>query len=146
MRELEHKEGRALKNWCFWTEELENTLESTLESKEMKSVNLKGNQPWIHFGRIDAEAEAPVLWPPDANSWLIGKDPDIGKNLRQKEKRVTDCWMAWRWSGTGKHGMLQSMQLWRVGYDWATEQQHDIQYIILQRYGVKYSIMPKLMY
>ena len=89
MWELGHKEGWVLKNWCFRTVVLKKTLESPLESK-IKPVNLKGNQPWILFGRTDAEAEAPVLWPHDANSWLIGKDPDTGKDWRQKEKRVTE--------------------------------------------------------
>ena len=67
-----------------------SSLPPLLESKEIKPVNLKGNQPWILFGRADAEAEAPIIWPPDSNSWLIGKDPDAGKDWRQKEKRVTE--------------------------------------------------------
>ena len=79
-----------LRNWYFWTVLLEKTLKSPLESKAIKPVNLKVNQPWILFGRTDAEAEAPVLWPPDVNSWLIGKDPDARKDWRQKEKRVTE--------------------------------------------------------
>ena len=77
---LDNKEGTALKNWCFGTVVLEKTLESPLESKEIKPVNLKGNQPWILFGRTDAEAEAPILWLPDANSQLTGKDPDARKD------------------------------------------------------------------
>ena len=76
MWELDHKEGWAPKNWCFWTVVLEKTLESPLDSKEIKPVNPKGNQAWIFVGRTDAEAEAPILCPPDAKSWLIGKDPD----------------------------------------------------------------------
>ena len=87
--ELDHKEGRVLKNWCFWTMVLEKTLESLLDSQEIKPVNSKWNQPWTFIGRTDAEAEAPVLWPPDSNSWLIGKDPNAGKDWRQEEKRVT---------------------------------------------------------
>ena len=87
---LDHKEGKVLKNWCLWTVGLEKTLESPLDSKEIKPVNPKGNQPWIFTGRTVAKAEAPILWPPDANSWLIRKDPDAGKDLRQKEKRSTD--------------------------------------------------------
>ena len=71
---------------------LEKTIENPLDSKEIKLVNLKGDQPWILFGKTDAKAEAPVLWPPDANSWLIGKDPDAGKDWRQK--RVTEDEMA----------------------------------------------------
>ena len=88
MWELDHKEGWALKNWCSWTVVLEKTLESPLDSKKIKSVHSKGNEPWIFIGRTDAEA--PALWPPDANSWLIGKDPDAGKDWRQKEKRATE--------------------------------------------------------
>ena len=90
MWELDNKEGRALKNWCFWTVVLEKTRESPLESKEVKPDNLNGNQPWILFGRTGAEVEIPILWPPDANSWLIGKDSDAGKDWRQKEKRATE--------------------------------------------------------
>ena len=75
--ELDHKEGWAPKNWCFWTAVLERTLKSPLDSKEIKPVNPKGNQPWIFTGRTNAEAEAPLLWPPDIKRWLIGKDPDV---------------------------------------------------------------------
>ena len=83
------KEGWAPKNW-FQTVMLEKTLESPLDSKEIKSVNPKGNQPWIFTGRTDAEAEAPILWSPDAKSWLTGKDPDAGKDWGQEEKRATE--------------------------------------------------------
>ena len=78
--------------WCFWTVVLEETLESPLDSKEIKPVHPKGNQSWIFIGRTDAEAEASILWPPDAKNWLIGKDPgkDAGKDWRQKKKRVTE--------------------------------------------------------
>jgi len=85
MWELDNKEGWAPKNWCFWTVVLEKTLESPLDSKEIKPVNPKGNQPWIFTARTVAEVEAKILWPPDAKSWLIGKDPDDWKD-RQKEK------------------------------------------------------------
>ena len=78
-----------LKNWCFWTVALETTLGSPLDYKEIKPVNLKGNQPWLFIGRTDAEAEAPILWPPDVKNWLIGKDPDAGKDWRQEEKGTT---------------------------------------------------------
>ena len=88
MWELGNKEGWAPKNWCFRTVVLENTLESPLGSKEIKPVNSKGNQPWIFIGRTDAEAV--ILWPPDAKSWLFGKDPDAGKNWRQEEKRMAE--------------------------------------------------------
>ena len=85
MWELDHKEGWALKNWCFWTVVLEKTLDSPLNCKEIKSVNPKGNQPWIFPGKTDAEVEALILWPPDVKSWLIGKDPDAGKDWGQEK-------------------------------------------------------------
>ena len=88
--ELDHKEGWALKNWCFLTLVLEKTLESPLDFREIKSVNSKGNQPWKFIRRTDAKAEAPALLPPDAKSLLIRKDPDAGKNRRQEEKRITE--------------------------------------------------------
>ena len=78
---LDHKEGWVPKNWCFWTVVLENPLDC-----KIKPVNPKGNQPWIFIGRNDAEAEAPIFWPPDVNSLLIGKDPDAGKEGGQEEK------------------------------------------------------------
>ena len=90
MWEMDHKEGWALKNWCFWTVVLEKTLESPLDSKEIQSVHHKGNRSWIFIGRTDAEAEAPKLWPPDMKSWLIGKDLDAGKDWRQEEKGTTE--------------------------------------------------------
>ena len=79
MWELGHKEGWAPKNWCFWTVVLEKTFEGTLNSKEIQPVSPKGNDSWIFTGRTDYEAETPILWPPDAKSWLIWKDPDAGK-------------------------------------------------------------------
>ena len=82
MWELDHKEGWASKNWCFWTVVFEKTLESPLDFKEIKPVNPKGNQPWIFIGRTDAEAEAPILQPPDMKTWLIRKDPDAGRDWR----------------------------------------------------------------
>ena len=89
MWELDHKEGWGPKTWCFWIVVLEKTLESPLDCK-IKPVNPKGNQSWIFIGRTDTKAEAPKLWPPDMNRWLIGKDPDVGKDWRQEEKRVTE--------------------------------------------------------
>ena len=83
MWELGHKEGWLLKNWCFRIVVLEKTSESPLDSREIKPVNPKINQPWIFIGRTDAKAEAPILWPPDAKSQLIGKDPDAGQYWRQ---------------------------------------------------------------
>ena len=90
MWELDHKEGRALKNWCFWTVVLEKTLESPSDCKEIQLVHPKGDQSWVFIGRTDVEAEAPILWPSDAKSQLIGKDSDAGKDWRQKEKRATE--------------------------------------------------------
>ena len=132
--ELEYKESWVPKNWCFWTVVLEKTLESALDCKEIQPVHPKGDQSWIFIGRTDAEAETPILWPPDAKNRLIWKDPDAGKDWGQ-EKGMTgwDGWMAlpmrWTWvwvnSGswwwTGRPGMLQSMESQRVGDDWATE-------------------------
>ena len=86
MWDLDHKEDWVLKNWCFWVVVLEKTLESPLDNKEIKPVNPKGNQPWIFIGRTDAEAEAPILWPPDAKSQLIRKDPGAGKDWRQRRR------------------------------------------------------------
>ena len=86
--ELDHKEGWVLKNWCFWTLVLEKTPESPLDSKEIKPVNPKGNQPWIFTGWTGAEAL--ILWPPDVKSWLIGKDPEAGKDWGQEEKGTTE--------------------------------------------------------
>ena len=89
MWELDYKEGWAQKNWCFWTVVLEKTLESPLDCKEMQPVHPKGDQSWVFIGRTDVEAETPILWPPDAKSWLIGKDPDAGKDWGQEEKGMT---------------------------------------------------------
>ena len=89
--ERDHKEGWAVKNWCVRIMVLEETVESTLNSKEIKPVNPKGNQTWIFIGRTDAEA--PILWPPDGKSQLIGKDPNSGEVWRQKEKRAAE--MRW---------------------------------------------------
>ena len=86
MWELDYKESWALKNWCFWTVVLEKTLESPLDYKELQPVHPKGNQSWIFIWRTDAEAR--ILWPPDSKNWLIGKDPDSGKDWRQEEKEL----------------------------------------------------------
>ena len=90
MRELDHKESWAPKNWCFWTVVLEKTLESPLDCKEIQPVHPKGDQSWVFIGRTDAEAESPILWPPDAKNWLIGKAPDAGKDWRREEKGTTE--------------------------------------------------------
>ena len=90
MWELNYKESWAPKNWCFWTVVLEKTLESPLDCKEIQPIHPKGNQSCISIGRTDAEAEAPILWPPDVKSRLIWKDPDAGKDWGQEEKRTTE--------------------------------------------------------
>ena len=88
--ELNHKEGGAPKNWSLWIVVLEKTPESPLDSKDIQPVKLKGNQPWTCIGRTDAEAETPVLWSSDVNSWLIGKVPDTGKDWGQKKRLSED--------------------------------------------------------
>ena len=132
MWELDYKESQAPRNWCFWTVVLEKTLESPLDCKE---IHPKGDQPWVFIGRTDVEAETPILWPLDAKSWLIWKDPDAGKDWGQEEKGTTgwDGWMEsltqWTWvwinSGswwwTGRPGVLRFMGSQRVRHDWVTE-------------------------
>ena len=127
--------GCQLKNWCFWIVVLEKTLESPLDCKEIQPVHPKGNQSWIFIGRTDAEAEALILWPPDAKNWLIKKDTDAGEDWRQEEKGTTgwDGWMTsptwwtWIWVSsrcwwwTGNSGMLQSVGWQRVRPNWVTE-------------------------
>ena len=90
MWELDYKESWTLKNWWFWTVVLEENLQSTLGCKKIKPVNPKLNQSWIFIGKMDAEAETLILWPPDGKKWLIGKDPDAGKNWKQEEKGITE--------------------------------------------------------
>ena len=90
MWELDYKESWVLKNWCFWTVVLEKTLESPLDCKEIQPVHPKGDQSWVFIGKIDVGAETPILWPPDAKSWLIWKDPDVGKDWRREEKGMTE--------------------------------------------------------
>ena len=90
MWELDHKESWALKNWCFWTVVLEKTLESPMDCKEIQSVHPKGDQSWGFIGRTDVEAETQIFWPPDVKSWLFWKDPDVGKDWRQEEKRMAE--------------------------------------------------------
>ena len=93
-RELDYKESWAQMNWCFWTVVLEKILESPLDCKEIQPVHPKGDQSWVFIGSTDAEAETPMLWPPDAKSWLIWKGPNAGKDWRQKEKGMTEDEMA----------------------------------------------------
>ena len=139
MWELDHEEGWAPKNWCFWTVVLEKTLKSPLDCKRIQPVNPKWNQSQIFTGKTDAEVEAPVVWPNDAKSQFIRKDPDAGKDWGQKEKGATEDemvgwhhWLSWTWiwanSGrqwrTGKPGVLQSMGSQRVRHNLEPEQQH----------------------
>ena len=124
MWELDHKESWALKNLWFWTMALEKTLESPLDCKEIKPINLKDNQSWIFIGRTDVEAETPVIWPADTKSRLIGKDPDAGKDWGQEEKRVTEVemvgWFHWlnghefeqTLGDNEAHGSLVGCRLW----------------------------------
>ena len=156
--ELDHKESWALKDWCFQTVVLKKTLESPLDSKEIQPIKPKGNQSWIFIGRTDAEAETPILWPPDAKSELTGKDLDAQKDWRQEEKgnnRGWDGWMAsliqwswvWansgRWWRTGKSGVLQSMGSQRVGHNWVTELMEDVFFLFLKlhRFYKAYTII-----
>ena len=135
MWELDYKESWVLKNWCFWTVVLEKTPESPLDCKEIQPVHPKGNQSWIFIWRADAEAEAPILWPPDEKNWLIGKDPDAGKDWGWEEKGMTEDemvgWHHWldghefeQALGVGDgQGSLACCSSWgcRVGHAWATE-------------------------
>ena len=92
--ELDCEENWAPKNWCFWTVVLEKTLESPLDCKEIQPVHPKGDQSWVFIGRIDAKAETPILWPPHVKSWLIGKDPEAGRDRGQEEEGTTEDEMA----------------------------------------------------
>ena len=106
MWELDYKESWAPKNWCFWTVVLEKTLESPLDCKEIQPVHPKGNQSWIFIRSTDAEAETPILWPPDVKSWLIWKDPDAGKDWGQEEKATTeDEMVGWHHRCNGREFM-----------------------------------------
>ena len=105
MWELNYKEGWVPKNWCFWTVVLEKTLESPLDCKEIQPVHPKWDQSWVFIGRTDVEAETPILWPPEVKSWLIGKDPDAGKDWGQEEKgMIEDEMIGWNHRLNG-HGL-----------------------------------------
>ena len=135
MLELYHKESWAPNNWCFWSVVLEKTLAIPLGCKEIKPVNLKGNQSWIFIGRTDAEAEASILWPPDVKNWLLGKDPDAGTDWGQEEKGMSEDEMVGWYHRLYGHeseqgprvgdgqGSMASYSPWshRVRHDWATE-------------------------
>ena len=123
------------KNWCFWTVVLEKTFESHLDCKEIQPVHPKGDQSWVFTGGTDIEAETPILWPPDAESWLIWKDPDAGKDWGQEEKGMTECEMVgwhhwldghgfgWTLGVSDGQGGLAYCGSWgrRVRHNWATE-------------------------
>ena len=134
MWHLDYKENWALKNWCFWTVVLE-TLESSLDCKEIQPVHPKGDQSWVFIGRTDGEAETPILWPPDGKNSLLGKDPDAGKAWRKEEKGTTeDEMVGWHCRLNGHEfehalgaddgqGNLACCSPWgrRVRHDWVTE-------------------------
>ena len=110
MWELDCEESWAPKNWCFWTVVLEKTLESPLDCKKIQPVHSEGDQPWDFFGRNDAKAQTPVLWPPHAKSWPIGKDSDAGRDWRQEENGMTEDEMA------GRHHWLDGCESeWTLG-------------------------------
>ena len=111
MWELDYKESWVPQNWCFWTVVLEKTLESPLDCKEIQPVNPKGYQSWIFIRKIDAEAETPILWPPDTKSWPIGKDPDAGKDWKPEEKGMTKDEMV------GGHQDMNLSKLWELVMD-----------------------------
>ena len=134
MWELDCEGSWAPKNWCFWTVGLEKTLESPLDCKEIQPVHPKGDQSWVFIGRTDAEAETPILWPPHAKSWLIGKDPDAGKDWGQEKKGMTeDEMVGWHhlfnghefgWTpgvGDGQGGLECWGPLGNKEHDWASE-------------------------
>ena len=135
MWELDYKEIWVPKNWYFWTVVLEKTLECPLDCKEIQPVHPKGKESWIFIGRTDAEAEAPVLWPPDEKNWLR-KRPWCWERLKvggEGDDRGWDGWVTsltqwiWVWGSsrswwwTGSPGVLQSMESQRVGHDWVTK-------------------------
>ena len=127
MWELDYKESWAQKNWCFWTVVLEKTLGSPLNCKEFKPVNTKWNQSLVFIGRTDAEAETPILWPLDAKNWLIGEDPDAGKDWRQEEKGTTEDEMVggitnWMYMSLIKlQELVMDREAWRAALHRITE-------------------------
>ena len=111
MWELDCEESWAPQNWCFWTVVLDKTLESPLDCKQMQPIHPKGDQSWVFIGRTDAEVETPILWPPHANSWLIGKDPDAGRDWGQEQKATTEDEVV-RW-----HHKQSLSKLWELVMD-----------------------------
>ena len=121
MWELDYKESWAPKNWYFWTVVLEKTLESPPDCKEIQPIKPKGNQSWMLIGRTDAEAETPILWPPDAKNWLNGKDLDAGKDWRQEEKGTTeDEMVGWHHQLDG-HELVMNRQAWHAAVHGVTK-------------------------
>ena len=120
VKAMDYKESWAPNNWCFWTMVLEKILESPLDCKEIQPVHPKGNQPWMFIGRTDVEAETPILWAPDAKSWLIAKGPDAGKVWRQEEKGTTeDEMVGWHHRLNGHEfestpGVVMDMEAWHA--------------------------------
>ena len=158
MWELDYKESWVLKNWCFWTVVLEKTLESPLDCKEIKPVNPEGNQSWIFIGRTDAEAEAqaPILWPPDARNGSLEKTLMLGKTEGRRRRGwqrmrwldgITDSMdmslrvssRSWWWMG--KPGMLQSMGSWRVRHYWVTVLNCTLGYTLLLGPNYKWQLV-----
>ena len=154
MWELDHKEDWVPKNWCFWTVVLEKTVESPLDCKEIQAVHPKGNQSWVFIGMTDVEAEAPILWPPEAKSQLFGKRPWCWERLKARgegDDRGWDGWMAsptrrtWVWvnSGswwwTGRPGVLQATGSQWHRYNLVSEQQCIAvsNHPVLQTWGVE---------
>ena len=136
MWELNYKESQVPKNWCFWTVMLEESFESPLDCKEIQPVHPKGNQSWMFFGRTDAEAETPILWPPDVKNWLVEKDSDGWARLkagREGDDRGWDGWMVsptqWTWVWVNSGSWWWTREAWRatilgsqtVRHDWVTE-------------------------
>ena len=162
--ELDWEESWALKNWCFWTVVLEKTLESPLDCKEIQPVHPKGNQSWILIGRTDPDVETPILWPPDVKNWLIGKDPDVRKDWRQKEKGTTEDEMVGCHHRLDRHefeqapgvgdgqGSLACCSPWgcRFGHNWATElnwteaeERHDSSYFSKESLSLIFKVQEK---
>ena len=150
MWELDNKEGRTPKNWCFRTVVLEKTLECPLESKEIKPINLIGNQSWIFIGRTDAEDESPILWPPDANSWLTVKDPDAGKD--ESKRKMESQRMRWLDSITDTmdrnlsklQGIVEDREVWCAAVYGITKNQRRFSYWTTARFSQDLSFLVSL--
>ena len=147
-----HPKKTAQKNWCFWSVVLEKTLESPLDCKEIQPVHFKGDQSWVFVGWNDAKAETPVLWPPHAKSWLIGKDSDAGRGWGQEEKgRQRMRWLDGitysmaSWGLTGRPGVLRFTESQRVRHNWAIELMVG-QFLILGGISTLFSTVAAIIY